>query len=108
MCLLYLKIQVVESYFISQMAYHRNLQMINLESAALLNKAQWVWLETVKIHRRAPETRLSSSLSALGIFVALYYGGILHFNPKKPLDDQRDRCIISKGHGSICMYPILA
>jgi len=24
------------------------------------------------------------------------------------LDESRDRCIISKGHGSICLYPILA
>jgi transketolase len=40
--------------------------------------------------------------------VALYYGGVLRFNPFDPRDESRDRCIISKGHGSICMYPILA
>ncbi|MCB2263880.1 MAG: transketolase [Candidatus Thiosymbion ectosymbiont of Robbea hypermnestra] len=67
-----------------------------------------MWRETLAIHRRAPETRLASSLSSVEIFVALYYGGILRFNPKNPLDTGRDRCIISKGHGSICLYPILA
>ena len=72
------------------------------------DKAKWVWRETLKVHRRAPETRLASSLSAVEIFVALYYGGVLNFDPKSPLAEQRDRCIISKGHGSICMYPILA
>lgn len=71
-------------------------------------KARWVWLETLRIHRRAPETRLASSLSPVEIFVALYYGGVLRFNPTQPLTETRDRCIISKGHGSICMYPILA
>jgi transketolase len=71
-------------------------------------KADWVWRETLGIHRRAPETRLASSLSSIEIFVALYYGGVLRFNPTNPLDESRDRCIISKGHGSICMYPILA
>lgn len=71
-------------------------------------KADWVWKETLGIHRRAPETRLASSLSPIEIFVALYYGGVLQFNPAHPLSDDRDRCIISKGHGSICMYPILA
>jgi transketolase len=71
-------------------------------------KADWVWRETLGVHRRAPETRLASSLSSIEIFVALYYGGILQFNPTNPLDESRDRCIISKGHGSICMYPILA
>ncbi len=82
--------------------------MTKIESTNLCDKAQWVWRETLKIHRRAPETRLASSLSVIEIFVALYYGGVLRFNPTSPRDEQRDRCIISKGHGSICMYPILA
>jgi len=77
--------------------------MINLEE-----KAEWVWRETLRIHRQAPETRLASSLSPIEIFVTLYYGDILSFYPTEPLSDMRDRCIISKGHGSICMYPILA
>ncbi len=71
-------------------------------------KARWVWRETLAVHRRAPETRIASSLSPIEIFVALYYGGIIRFSPSSPLAEQRDRCIISKGHGSICMYPILA
>lgn len=74
----------------------------------LPERAQWVWRETLRIHRQAPETRLASSLSPVEIFVALYYGGVLRFRPEEPLWDLRDRCVISKGHGSICMYPILA
>jgi transketolase len=74
----------------------------------LREKVLWVWRETLAIHRRAPETRLASSLSVIEIFVALYYGGVLKFSASSPLDEERDRCIISKGHGSICMYPILA
>ena len=79
-----------------------------IDSINLSNKASWVWRETLAIHRRAPETRLASSLSSIEIFVALYYGGILRFDSSRPLIETRDRCIISKGHGSICMYPILA
>jgi|TARA_B100001964_G_scaffold8485_1_gene9105 transketolase len=71
-------------------------------------KARWVWRETLKVHRRSPETRVASSLSPVEVFIALYYGGVLRFDPQNPRDEQRDRCIISKGHGSICMYPILA
>jgi transketolase len=74
----------------------------------LTERALWVWKETLAIHRIAPETRLASSLSVVEIFVALYYGDILEFDASNPLNDRRDRCIISKGHGSICMYPILA
>jgi transketolase len=77
-------------------------------SIDLVEKALWVWQETLAIHLRSPETRLASSLSVIEIFVALYYGRVLNFSPKNPLDKNRDRCIISKGHGSICMYPILA
>jgi transketolase len=40
--------------------------------------------------------------------VSLYYGDILNFNPQNPRNEDRDRFIISKGHGSISMYPLLA
>lgn len=79
-----------------------------MNAQALSEKSRWVWLETLKVNRRAPETRIASSLSPVEIFVALYYGGVLDFDPKNPRSESRDRCIISKGHGSICMYPILA
>lgn len=78
------------------------------DSINLCDRARWAWRETLAIHRRAPETRLASSLSSIEIFVALYYGGVLRFDSADPLSETRDRCIISKGHGSICMYPILA
>ena len=79
-----------------------------MDSRFLQDKANWVWRETLAVHRRAPETRLASSLSPIEIFVSLYYGGVVRFDSKNPLAASRDRCIISKGHGSICMYPILA
>lgn len=79
-----------------------------MDSNFLRDKAHWVWRETLAVHRRAPETRIASSLSPIEIFVSLYYGGVLRFDAKEPLSDARDRLIISKGHGSICMYPILA
>ncbi len=71
-------------------------------------KSLWVRKETLRIHARAQETRIASSLSAVEIFVALYYGSIINYNPQNPLWEGRDRFIISKGHGSISFYPILA
>jgi transketolase len=79
-----------------------------MDAPKLGDKALWVWQETLKVNRRAPETRVASSLSPIEIFVALYYGGVLSFDAQNPRAEGRDRCIISKGHGSICMYPILA
>lgn len=74
----------------------------------LKEKALWVRKETLNIHRLAPETRLASSLSDVELFVALYYGGILKFDAKNPRWEERDRFIISKGHGAVSLYPILA
>jgi transketolase len=71
-------------------------------------KANWVWRETLALHGRAPETRLASSLSDIEIFVVLFYSGLMRYNPIFPLSEDRDRLIISKGHGAISMYPILA
>lgn len=77
-------------------------------SETLQDKAKWVYRETLEIHRRAPEVRIASSLSVVEVFTALYYGGLMNFKPDEPFWNERDRCIISKGHGSICMFPILA
>ena len=74
----------------------------------LKHKADWVRKELLRLNQIAPETRVSSSLSSVEIFTALYYGEVLRQFPNAPLNPTRDRCIISKGHGSICMYPILA
>lgn len=74
----------------------------------LLSKAGWVWAETLRMHRLAPETRVASSLSAVEIFTTLYYGGLLAHNGADPRWEGRDRLIVSKGHGSISLFPILA
>ena len=85
-----------------------NYKQETVSEAFLVAKANWVWEETLRIHRRSPETRVASSLSPVEIFTVLYYGGFLRQDPKNPRWPGRDRCIISKGHGSLCMYPILS
>src|SRR5512134_948790 len=79
-----------------------------IDIASMKKKALWVRQETLKIHRISQDTRVASSLSAVEIFVALYYGGIVRYDARDPRWDGRDRFIISKGHGSISFYPILA
>jgi len=77
-------------------------------TVSLKEKALWVWKETLKIHGVAPSTRLASSLSPIELFVALYYGGVLRHDPSRPRWEGRDRLVVSKGHGAIALYPILA
>jgi transketolase len=74
----------------------------------LKEKARWIRKETLTIHKTAPETRIASSLSAVEIFTVLYYGKIVSFEPGNTAWDGRDRLIISKGHGAISLYPVLA
>lgn len=76
--------------------------------ANLKTKAAWVRKETLRLHSLAPETRVASSLSAIEIFSVLFYGKILNFRANDPLWEGRDRFIISKGHGGISLYPVLA
>ena len=74
----------------------------------LIDRARCIRRETIRVHGIAPSTRIASSLSAVEILVALYYGGVMEQNPKEPRSETRDRLIVSKGHGAIAMYPILA
>ncbi len=79
-----------------------------IDIAYLKERAKFLRVETLKIHKAAPEVRVASSLSPVELFTSLFYGKLLHYNPVDPRDENRDRFVISKGHGSICMYPLLA
>ncbi len=50
----------------------------------------------------------TSSLSGVEIAVALYFGGVLRYDPKNPQWPQRDRFILSKGHAAPLLYAVLA
>ncbi|MGH7718142.1 MAG: transketolase [Gemmatimonadaceae bacterium] len=48
------------------------------------------------------------SLSAVEIVTALYFGGLLRHDPEHPQWPDRDRFILSKGHGAPVLYAALA
>lgn len=74
----------------------------------LKGKALWLRKEVLRIHQCAPEIRIASCLSTIEIFIVLYYGRLLNYNFKNTLWQKRDRLVISKGHGAVALYPILA
>jgi transketolase len=51
---------------------------------------------------------LVSAFSCVDILVTLYYDGILNVDPNNPEWEDRDRFILSKGHGETALYAILA
>ena len=50
----------------------------------------------------------SSSLSMVELLTVLYFGGVLRYDPQDPHSPQRDRFILSKGHGAPGLYAVLA
>ncbi len=50
----------------------------------------------------------SSSLSGVEIMAALYFGGVMRYDPAEPHWAKRDRLIMSKGHASPLLYVVLA
>ena len=50
----------------------------------------------------------STSLSMVEVLTVLYFGDVLRYDPAKPQDPDRDRFILSKGHGAPGLYAVLA
>lgn len=50
----------------------------------------------------------SSSLSMVEILATLYFGGVLRYDANDPRNPDRDRFILSKGHGAPGLYAALA
>ncbi len=57
---------------------------------------------------RAGSGHPSSSVSMVEILTALYFGGALRHKPDQPRWPDRDRFILSKGHGCPALYAVLA
>ncbi|MDP7036066.1 MAG: transketolase, partial [Planctomycetota bacterium] len=56
---------------------------------------------------RSKAPHLGSCLSAVDILVTAYFHA-LSIDPKRPDDPNRDRFILSKGHGAAALYATLA
>ena len=62
----------------------------------------------IEMTTRAGSGHPSSSLSAIDIMIALYFGGIMRYDPRRPEWAARDRFILSKGHAAPALYAVLA
>src|SRR6185369_8782679 len=71
-------------------------------------KAKTIRREIIESTTTAASGHPTSSLSAVEIAVALYFGGILRYDSKNPHWPERDRFILSKGHAAPLLYAVLA
>jgi transketolase len=78
----------------------------DIEQLETIRRELAVW--SLQMTTRAGSGHPSTSLSASHIVTALYFGGILKVDPEDPEDPDRDRFIMSKGHGVPILYAALA
>lgn len=72
-------------------------------------------IETEELRKRIIKTawngkagHITSALSMVDILAVLYFGGVLRHDSQKADWSERDRFILSKAHGGLCLYVVLA
>ncbi len=72
----------------------------------LTEKALNIRKKIIKMLAKAGSGHPGGSLSMVEILVTLYFGEILKYREEDPLWEERDRLILSKGHGVPALYAI--
>ena len=75
--------------------------------AALARRARAVRRHIVTMAHRSQTAHVATSLSCADIITALYFG-VMRLRPSEPTWPDRDRFILSKGHGCSALYAALA
>jgi transketolase len=79
----------------------------DLRNAPLEELAKRIRAHCLRMTSRANASHIGSALSTADILAALY-GRVLHFDAANPDWPDRDRFILSKGHGCTALYAVLA
>ena len=72
--------------------------------AVMAARARLLGLEAV---HTAASGHIGGSLSAIDAITTLYFN-VMHIDPQNPQDPDRDRFVLSKGHCTPALYPVLA
>ena len=75
--------------------------------AAVQEMARRVRVNCVRMTNKANASHIGSSLSIADILAALYHG-VLRYDPLQPEAPERDKMVLSKGHGCAALYSVLA
>jgi len=90
--------------FICQSTGERNFTLAIMDYARLAKKIR---IHVLQMINRARCSHIGSSLSIADL-LAVLYSGILNVDPSNPEWSERDRFILSKGHGCAAAYAVLA
>jgi transketolase len=87
--------------------YKLNFKMKPLNINELILKAKEIRQDIIKMIYLAASGHPGSSLSSVEIITSLYFNYMRH-NVDDPIWENRDRFVLSKGHGCPCLYAVLA
>ena len=79
---------------------------MNLEE--LQQKANEIRQDIIKMLLTAGSGHSAGSLGMADVFTALYFGGVMNYDPNNPFWEERDRLILSNGHICPALYATLA
>jgi transketolase len=79
-----------------------------LSGAELQDVAKKLRRDIIEMTTAAGSGHPTSSLSAVEVVAALYFGGFLRYDVTQPHDPRRDRFILSKGHAVPVLYAAMA
>lgn len=77
-------------------------------NSSLRSTAKEIRKKIFKMIYKAGGGHIAPSLSIVDILTALYFGGVMNYDPKDPKMPHRDRFILSKGHASAALFSVLA
>lgn len=79
-----------------------------MNTEQLSQKAKEIRRAAFEMALQGKTGHLGGSFSCADILVALYYGGIMRYDPRNAHWEDRDRFILSKGHANNTLYALLA
>jgi transketolase len=83
------------------------MKNMKLDSTSLGQRASIIRARIIETSHKASIPHLGSCLSCVDIITALYFS-VLRIDPSCPEDVNRDRFILSKGHGAPALFQVLA
>lgn len=72
-----------------------------------IDLARKIRISSMKMVYKAHASHIGGALSMADI-LAVLYTDVLHYNVEHPEDNERDRCLLSKGHACVSFYAVLA
>ncbi len=84
------------------------MSLTDEEVTKLELKANEIRQDVIKMLVEAGSGHSAGPLGMADVFTALYFGGVLNYDPKDPWKEDRDRVILSNGHICPVWYPTLS